>query len=161
MKRFTQFGLVVLLLVIPAGYAQIDSPLYRLPLETMRVHTPEGAEIEFEIVVVKTNADRAQGLMYIKYLPLDHGMLFQFPRERVLSMWMKNTHVSLDMWFVSSKGEIVHVVEHTTPESLESISSQEPVSVVVEVNAGLSSLLGVTPGTVIEHRSFDNQNSKP
>ncbi|MCY3627731.1 MAG: DUF192 domain-containing protein [Gammaproteobacteria bacterium] len=161
MKRFTKFGLVVVLLAISAGYAQIDSPLYRLPLETMLVQTPEGAEIEFEIVVVNTNADRAQGLMYVRFLPLDHGMLFQFPRKRVLSMWMKNTHISLDMWFVSNDGEIVHVVEHTTPESLESISSQEPAAVVVEVNAGLSSLLGVTPGTVIEHRSFDNQNSKP
>ena len=160
MKRFTKFGLVVLLLVIPAGYAQIDSPLYRLPLETIRVQTPEGAEIEFEIVVVNTNADRAQGLMYIKYLPLDHGMLFQFPRERVLSMWMKNTHVSLDMWFVSSNGEIVHVVEHTTPESLAVFRRRTRVG-RLECDAGLSSLLGVTPQVTYRTCSFDNQNSKP
>ena len=154
MKILVKFGVVVALLAVAGGFTQIDSPLYRNDLEPLVVTTKEGTDIEFNVAVARTTADRAQGLMYIKFLPLDQGMLFHFPRERVLSMWMKNTYIALDMWFVSKSGEVVAVVEHTTPESLQSISSKVPTSVVVEVNAGLSQLLGVTPGATLVHTLF-------
>ena len=69
-------------------------------------------------------------------------------------MWMKNTHVSLDMWFVDAQGRIEKVVTHTVPHSLSSIKSDTPVRAVIEVNAGLSTLLGVTPGAVLAHDVF-------
>lgn len=72
-------------------------------------------------------------------------------------MWMKNTHVPLDMWFVDQRGQIQKVVPHTVPHSLDSIKSDTPVRVVIEVNAGLSALLGVTKGAVINHRVFQQR----
>lgn len=118
------------------------------------VQTIDGLSAQFEVVTVSKQSDQAQGLMFVRHLPLDQGMVFSYTRNQVLSMWMKNTYVPLDMWFVDSRGQIQKVVSHTEPQSLESIKSDSPVRAVVEVNAGLSALLGVTTGAVISHHVF-------
>lgn len=133
---------------------QIESPLYLNELNTLAVYTTDGITAHFKAVTVTTRADQAQGLMYIRHLPLDQGMVFSHSRPQILSMWMKNTYVPLDMWFVDSQGRVSKVVKDTTPHSLVSIKSDVPVSAVIEVNAGLSTLLGVTKGATIKHQVF-------
>ena len=118
------------------------------------VQTTDGISAQFEVVTVTTRADQAQGLMYVRHLPLDQGMVFSYTRNQVLSMWMKDTYVPLDMWFVDEGGKIQKVVAHTVPYSLESIKSDSPVRAVIEVNAGLSAMLGVTAGAIVDHRVF-------
>lgn len=149
--------LIALLAIWPSSQGQIRSPLYLNELETLRVQTTEGLSAQFKVVTVTTDADQAQGLMHIRHLPIDRGMLFSYSRSQTLSMWMKNTHIPLDMWFVDQRGQIQKVVTHTVPHSLDSIRSDTPVRVVIEVNAGLSSLLGVTKGAVIYHRVFQQR----
>lgn len=151
------FALIALLLVWPSSEGQLRSPLYLNELETLVVRTTEGLSVQFKVVTVTSDADQAQGLMHIRHLPIDKGMLFSYSRSQILSMWMKNTHVPLDMWFVDHRGRILKVVTHTVPHSLDSIKSDTPVRVVIEVNAGLSTLLGVTKGAVIDHRVFQPQ----
>ena len=143
-----------MLILWPSSNAQLRSPLYLLERETLVVRTTDGLAAQFKVVTVTTQADQAQGLMYVRHLPLDQGMVFSYPRNQVLSMWMKNTYMPLDMWFVDAQGQIQKVVTHTVPQSLDSIKSDSPVRAVVEVNAGLSSLLGVTAGAIISHRVF-------
>lgn len=150
----TIVALIALLAILPSSEGQIRSPLYLNELETLVVRTVDGLSSQFKVVTVTTDADQAQGLMYIRHLPLDRGMIFSYSRSQILSMWMKNTHVPLDMWFVDGRGQIQKVVTHTEPHSLDSIQSDTPVRAVIEVNAGLSSLLGVTKGAVIDHRVF-------
>ena len=158
LSRFIQSVLICAFVGIiffqPVVDGQIDSPLYQRELEQLSVQTIEGITAHFEVVTVTTRADQARGLMHIRYLPLDQGMVFSHSRDQVLSMWMKNTHISLDMWFVDAHGRIAKVVTHTVPHSLTSIKSDSPVRTVIEVNAGLSSLLGVTAGAVVTHRVF-------
>lgn len=146
--------LIALLAIWPRSEGQIRSPLYLNELETLVVQTTEGLSAQFKVVTVTTDADQAQGLMHIRHLPIDRGMIFSYSRSQILSMWMKNTHVPLDMWFVDDRGQIQKVVTHTVPHSLDSIRSDTPVRAVIEVNAGLSSLLGVTKGAVIDHQVF-------
>ena len=45
----------------------------------------------------ETLEQRQQGLMYRQFLPENHGMLFLYEQERMLSFWMKNTFISLDI----------------------------------------------------------------
>ena len=150
-------ALIVLLAVWPSSEGQIRSPLYLNELETLVVRTTDGLSAQFKVVTVTTDADQAQGLMHIRHLPIDRGMLFSYSRSQVLSMWMKNTHVPLDMWFVDQRGQIQKVVTHTVPHSLDSIKSDTLVRAVIEVNAGLSTLIGVTEGAVIDHRVFQQR----
>ncbi len=70
--------------------------------------------------------------MWIRQLPGDYGMLFLLGEPRPMTMWMKNTYVSLDMLFLDGAGRITHIVQRTTPESEAIISSNGEVSAVLE-----------------------------
>lgn len=154
LPKTTFVALFCFLILWPSINGQLRSPLYLLERESLVVRTADGVSAQFEVVSVTTRADQAQGLMYVRHLPLDQGMVFSYSRNQVLSMWMKNTYIPLDMWFVDAGGQVQKVVSHTLPHSLESIKSDSPVRAVVEVNAGLSALLGVTAGAIVDHRAF-------
>ena len=91
-------------------------------------------------------AQRARGLMHVPAMPDDRGMLFVYPRERRVSMWMKNTLIPLDMVFIRADGTVANVAADTEPLSLESVYSRGPVSAVLELNAGMAARLGIEPG---------------
>ena len=61
--------------------------------------------------------------MYRKELADGKGMLFDFSPEQEVSMWMKNTYISLDMIFIRADGRILRIAENTEPISTKIISS--------------------------------------
>ncbi|MEJ2604983.1 MAG: DUF192 domain-containing protein [Gammaproteobacteria bacterium] len=91
-------------------------------------------------------AQRARGLMYVRELADDQGMLFLYPGERRVSMWMKNTLIPLDMVFIRDDGTIANIARETTPLSLESVYAAEPVASVLELNGGAAARFGLGPG---------------
>lgn len=129
---------------------QLASPLYKNPQVPLVVHTQTGSKIYLKTVIISKPVDLRQGLMHVRYLPANVTMLFLYERPRTASMWMKNTNIPLDMWWVDANMTIRHIVHRTTPHSLESIAYDQPVRAVIEVNAGLSELLGIEIGAKIE-----------
>jgi uncharacterized membrane protein (UPF0127 family) len=103
---------------------------------------------------MREEADRARGLMFRRSLAPDRGMLFDFARVEPVSMWMKNTYVSLDMIFIRPNGTVARVAENTEPLSTRTVSSGEPVLAVLEVVAGTAKRLGIKPGDRVEHPLF-------
>lgn len=81
-------------------------------------------------------------------------MLFDFGRVEMVSMWMRNTYIPLDMLFVRADGTIARIARDTEPLSERQISSGEPVLAVFEINAGISDRLGITAGDRIVHPLF-------
>jgi uncharacterized membrane protein (UPF0127 family) len=71
-----------------------------------------------------------------------------------VSMWMKNTYLSLDMIFIRADGRILRIAEKTTPESEAIISSGGPVRGVLEVIAGTAKKYGIGPGDQVVHSLF-------
>ena len=108
----------------------------------------------FQVEVARNDADRAQGLMYRRYLAPDRGMLFDFGRVQPISMWMQNTYIPLDMIFIRPDGTIARIAENAEPLSTRTIPSGEPVLAVLEVAGGTASRLGLKPGERIEHPLF-------
>lgn len=108
----------------------------------------------FMVEVARNDADRAQGLMYRRHLDPDRGMLFDFERVEIVTMWMQNTYLSLDMLFVRPDGTVARIAQNTEPLSTRTISSGEPVLAVLEVVAGTANRLGLKPGDRIEHPLF-------
>ncbi len=66
------------------------------------------------------------------------GMLFIYDHVDFISMWMKNTYIPLDMVFVRGDGTISSISRNTEPLSLRSVASIEPVTYVLELNAGIT-----------------------
>jgi uncharacterized protein len=72
----------------------------------------------------------------------------------LVSMWMKNTYISLDMLFIRPDGTIARIAANTEPLSTRTVSSGEPVLSVLELNAGSAARLGIRPGDRVEHPLF-------
>ena len=109
----------------------------------------------FSVEVMRTEEQRAMGLMYRRFLPADRGMLFDFKQIQPVQMWMQNTYISLDMIFIRADGIIARIAEHTEPLSTRIVPSGEAVLSVLEVNAGTAARLGIKPGDRVTHPLFD------
>lgn len=122
-------------------------------LEPLTIITKSGVK-SFSVEMAKTDQQRATGLMYRKSLPDGQGMLFDFAPDSEVTMWMKNTYVSLDMIFIRADGRIHRIAERTTPQSEATISSRGPVRAVLEVVAGTAQKVGIAPGDQVVHPLF-------
>lgn len=129
------------------------------PASSLAVRTVAGDKHLFRVYLAQTSEQRARGLMFVKSLPPDAGMLFVYGQPRMISMWMKNTFIPLDMLFIEQGGRIVHITENTTPHSLDSISSTRPALAVLEVNGGTVSRLGIRVGDTVLHPALANDEA--
>jgi uncharacterized membrane protein (UPF0127 family) len=89
--------------------------------------------VPITIDVANTAESRATGLMGVKQLSPNSGMLFAFPKEKIVSMWMKNTLIELAAIFIDEEGVIVNI-ETMKPLSTRSHKSKSPAKYVLEVN---------------------------
>ena len=122
-------------------------------LERLEIISGERRHI-FMVEVARNDAQRGRGLMFRQSMPADQGMLFDFERDQMVSMWMRNTFIPLDMLFIFADGRI-HRIEHRTEvESERTISSGVPVRAVLELNAGTAERLGIKPGDRVVHPMF-------
>jgi uncharacterized membrane protein (UPF0127 family) len=104
--------------------------------------------------IADTDELRTRGLMFRHFLPEDKAMLFDYEKPRPVAMWMKNTNISLDMLFIREDGTIAAIAQDTVPQSLDTISVQEPVRGVLELAAGTVKRLGLRVNDKVYHRIF-------
>ncbi len=112
---------------------------------------------EFMVELADTPEARSRGLMYRRSMADDYGMLFDFERVEIVTMWMRNTYIPLDMLFIRADGTIARIAENTEPLSERTISSREPVLSVLEVKGGTTARLGIGPGDRVEHPLFEGR----
>ena len=97
------------------------------------------------IWVVHSAKEKARGLMYVRNMPEQSGMLFVYTESDQRSMWMKNTYIPLDIIFIKNSETISSIARNTEPLSLKNIRSIEPVNYVLEINAGMTKKMGIVP----------------
>ena len=139
-------GLVTLAAALPAVAAE-------LPVAPLTVETAKGA-VTFTVEEALTPEQQQTGLMDRDSLAVDRGMLFDFGTTRMVSMWMRNTRIPLDMIFIRSDGTIARIAAMTTPYSEAIVSSGEPVAAVLEINGGQAEARGIARGDRVRHRIF-------
>jgi len=122
-------------------------------VETLVITTAQGPR-NFEVEVMRTDEERARGLMFRRYMPADRGMLFDFKDTQPVMMWMKDTFIPLDMLFIRKDGSIARIAENTEPHSTRTIASGEPVLAVLELNGGIAAKLGIKAGDRVQHPLF-------
>ncbi|MDB5503496.1 MAG: hypothetical protein JWR89_3398 [Tardiphaga sp.] len=137
----------LLLMVSPNGAVRAAE------VQPLEIVTKSGVQM-FSVEMATTDKERETGLMYRKELADGRGMLFDFSPEQQVSMWMKNTFISLDMIFIGANGRILRIAENTEPQSTRIIPSGGPAKGVLEVIAGTAKKYGIAPGDQIVHPLF-------
>lgn len=105
---------------------------------------------QYEVTVLETPEEQAQGLQNVHYLPSDEGALFIYELDEERSFWMKDTFIPLDIIAINRDGEVVEV-NRGIPESEEPIKFK--AMFVLEVNADS----GINVGDDID---FDDDDDK-
>ena len=122
-------------------------------LSPLVVVTTSG-EHRFDVELADEPGERSRGLMFRRSMPQDRGMLFDFRTDQDVSMWMQNTHLSLDMIFIRADGTVARVARNTVPFSTDMIASGEEVRAVLELNAGTAERIALKRGDRVKHPIF-------
>ncbi len=129
------------------------APAKSLKTEPLDVVTARGA-FHFTVEIADTDATRERGLMFRKKLAADHGMLFDFKHAQMVSFWMRNTLIPLDMIFIGPDGRIISIARNATPLSDANIPSGGPTLGVLEIRGGRAAEIDALPGDRVENRIF-------
>jgi uncharacterized protein len=139
---------VALLVTLAAG-----SPARSDGLEALQIVTAAGTH-DFQVEIARDEASRARGLMDRRFMPADHGMLFEFDREAPEAFWMKDTYIPLDMIFISRTGIVTNIAANAEPLSERAIPSGPPCMAVLELNGGAAARIGLRVGDRVRHPFF-------
>lgn len=149
MRSMRQAAMLVLLLGcldLPAAQAPAGASLADFPRAVLTIATSSARQHRFDIWLARTPEQQQRGLMFVRELPADSGMLFVQDPPRVMSMWMKNTLIPLDMLFIGSDGRVLHLRERTRPQSQALITFDQPVRAVLELRGGEAAARGIRVG---------------
>ena len=143
-------GLFVLLfLTALAFHTPAVAQASEMPRGTVTVKTSSGTHT-FTVERAETPEHQSRGLMHRRHMNADHGMLFTWPNERNVSMWMANTILPLDMVFIKKNGQVHRVHKNTVPFSQTIIEAGAPVLRVLELNAGTAEKINLKPGDTVK-----------
>ena len=141
---------VVLFVIAPALFAV---PVRADAVETLEIVTADGTH-SVQVEIAKDDLARERGLMYRRFMPPEHGMLFEFEHEGRQSFWMRNTYIPLDMIFISKTGVVTNIVAKAEPLSERIIPSGPPCAAVLELNGGAAAAMGMKVGDIVRHPFF-------
>ena len=104
----------------------------------------------FSVQIADTPHKRERGLMNIKSpLKRNTGMLFDFKKESIISLWMKNTYIPLEALFLDRNSNVVDVAINMEPQNIKNYKSKKKAKYALEVNNGTIKKLGIKIGDKI------------
>ncbi|WP_370583756.1 DUF192 domain-containing protein [Oxynema sp. CENA135] len=118
----------------------------RLPIEaTLKV-----GEVEIELEVARSPAQKAIGLMHRDRLDPNRGMLFPFDPPQPVTFWMKNVSIPLDMLFLRD-GRVQAIGANIPPCTEDPCPTYGPppeilIDNVIELPGGRAAELGIREG---------------
>ena len=129
-----------------------------LPIERVTV-----GDRTFDLEVAATQKHVQDGLSKRATIPDGTGMLFVFPSSRILSFWMIDCLVDIDVAYLDRTGKVVSVYTMKTEPAqtdletrdaymnrLKRYPSADDCLYAIELPAGAMTKLGVKPGTMVK-----------
>ncbi|MGM0598585.1 MAG: DUF192 domain-containing protein [Candidatus Rifleibacteriota bacterium] len=107
---------------------------------------------KLELMLARTHAEKSAGLMFYEDLPEKTGMLFVYSSPRIMSFWMYNTRIPLDLIFFSNDLMVTEWVKTMkpgfgkNPSELPRYLSENPAQYALELKAGSIEKLGISIG---------------
>lgn len=118
-----------------------DAPLYPLTI----------GNTEIFVGIADNDASRAQGLSGRESLQENEGLLFVFEHPDRYGFWMRDMYFAIDMIWIDSGKQIVHIESSVEPETFPKVFRPEGDALyVLEVNAGFSEKHDIEVGDHID-----------
>ena len=159
------FGLSALLLAVPlqlAAAVAADAQEAAVACDPgQAILMTERGPLPIAVEIADDPAERAQGLMFRRELPAQHGMLFIYETPQPASFWMRNTLIPLDIIFMDGSGVVRHVHPNArpldeTPIPGAAVGDPDPLRLMVlEIAGGEAARLGIRPGQAMAHPAVD------
>jgi len=112
--------------------------------------------VNLKVEIAKTLDELSRGLMFRKKLESNKGMLFLYNESRVVSFWMKNTLIPLDMLFIDEDWRIEYIEKNVPPcpdgHVCQKYGPKEKIKYVLEVVGGYSDEKGIKEGDRVEFK---------
>lgn len=100
------------------------------------------------LVEVSFTPDALQrGLQFRNFLPENQGMLFVYESPQILTFWMKDTLIPLDIAFISEDGLVLNIDFMNPDDGMKYYRSAGPARYAIEVNQGWFKNHGVIVGS--------------
>ena len=141
MKKINFISVLCVLFFVGSAHAGCDYNAVYL--------TGPWGKARFSVEVADDDPKRAQGLMNRESLPQFSGMIFIYDNPQMVSFWMKNTLISLDLIYIKKNGLIDSIYRDLEPMSLKKIKSKSKVKAVLEIPGGDSKLYGINNNSFI------------
>ncbi len=121
--------------------------------KTIPVTLPDGFVVQAR--VADTPDKQEHGLMFVKNLPENKGMIFIFDQDEEQVFWMKNTLIDLDMVFIDSNKTITSVAAEVPHSYTYTPDDQVAYALgygqyVLELAAQTAAKHGVMPGAQLD-----------
>jgi uncharacterized membrane protein (UPF0127 family) len=145
MNRFRLLTVIALALIAPAraqdttdgtpqSLPKVDLHIGKAKLHTQIASTPQEGEI---------------GLMYVRRMPDNDGMLFVLPVGRA-QFWMKNTLIPLSIAFLDKDGTVLELHDMKAMDETITRSDSDRVAYAIEANLFWFDLNAIAPGMKIK-----------
>lgn len=108
-----------------------------------------GEELKFDVWVMDEEAKRQEGMMFLEEEDFTEyqGMIFVFRSAQLLSFWMKNTFVPLDIAYLDANGIAVQTYTMKPFDTTSDYGSRRAAKYALEVKAGTFEKHGIRTGT--------------
>lgn len=103
----------------------------------------------YVVEIADSFEEQTRGLMFVREMPRDRGMLFVYPAAQPQAFWMKNCYIPLDILFFDGDARFINAhydVPVCRGDPCPSYSSAAPARYVLELNAGVGRALGLKRG---------------
>lgn len=141
--------------VSTASYAQRYPQFSPEPQKLTSVNAALGNN-SLQLMLARTNYERAKGLMFYEELASSTGMLFVFEEPHKMSFWMMNTRIPLDLIFFSEDLTVTEWVKNMVPGygkpayRLPHYASKDKAKYALELKAGSIEELNIKIGDKLE-----------
>lgn len=137
MKKFLLMGIALL------GLTACDS------YTATQVTFPDGFVVHARIADTPQKTEK--GLMFVKHLPANEGMLFIFDKPDTHYFWMKNTLIDLDIIYLAPDQTITQIFDRVPHTYTYTPDAQVPIvpgygQYVLETAAGTAEKHQLKPG---------------
>ena len=155
-NRKLKFKFFLVFLGIFIYYGSFTSFASSLNKNQITIITVEGHLEHLNVEYARSEEEKSIGLMFREELDDDEGMLFIWDTDSLRQFWMKNTLIDLDILFINSEYQVVHIEESAQKGSTSLISSKFPAKFVLEIKAGQSQLRNISPGAILSVKNLQN-----